>query len=57
MNRNTRLLIVLLISLGMAGAVLTSLYIFRLVFLVFFGEAKTPVERGFGWRMRLPAPW
>jgi NADH-quinone oxidoreductase subunit L len=39
---------------GWVGALLTSLYIFRLVFLVFFGLTTTPARRPFGWRMRLP---
>jgi NADH-quinone oxidoreductase subunit L len=36
------------------GALLTGLYSFRLVFLVFFGEAKTEPDRSPGWRMFWP---
>jgi NADH-quinone oxidoreductase subunit L len=39
---------------GLGGAFLTSLYIFRAVFIVFFGEAKTPVSGRYGWRVLLP---
>lgn len=39
---------------GWVGAILTSLYIGRLVFLVFFGPLRTAPVRGFGWRMRWP---
>ena len=39
---------------GLAGALLTSLYIFRLIFLVFFGEAHTPVSRRPGLLMVAP---
>ena len=35
----------LLWAAGMAGAFLTGLYTFRMVFLAFFGEIKTPVIR------------
>jgi NADH-quinone oxidoreductase subunit L len=35
----------LLWAAGMAGAFLTGLYTFRMVFLAFFGESKTPVIR------------
>ena len=39
---------------GIAGVVLTSLYTFRLIFLVFFGEARTRVSRRPGWAMTVP---
>ena len=36
------------------GALLTALYIFRVIFLVFFGEKKTEVERRPGYAMCVP---
>ena len=39
---------------GMAGALLTSLYTFRMIFRVFFGPLGTPVTRRFGYRMNVP---
>ena len=39
---------------GVAGAAITALYAFRMVFLVFFGRARTGVSRVAGWRMGLP---
>jgi NADH-quinone oxidoreductase subunit L len=39
---------------ALAGALLTSLYTFRLVFRVFFGPVRTPVHRRPGWSMKLP---
>jgi NADH-quinone oxidoreductase subunit L len=39
---------------GMAGALLTSLYTFRLIFRVFFGPLGTPVTRRFGYLMTVP---
>jgi len=39
---------------GVAGALLTSLYTFRMVFLVFFGEEKTPFKLRPGIRFALP---
>ena len=39
---------------AVAGVLLTSLYTFRLIFLVFFGEAKGPVSRRPGWSMSIP---
>ena len=39
---------------GIVGVLLTSLYIYRLIFLVFCGEKKTEVSRRPGWRMTLP---
>ncbi len=42
-------------AVGLVGVLLTSLYTFRLIFLVFFGEAHTPVTRRPGWAMVAPA--
>jgi NADH-quinone oxidoreductase subunit L len=39
---------------GLLGALLTSIYSFRLVFIVFFGEAKTEPDRQPGWKMSTP---
>ena len=39
---------------GIAGAFLTSLYSFRMVFLTFFGEAKTELGAHPGWKMNVP---
>ncbi len=39
---------------GLLGALLTDLYSFRLVFVVFFGEAHTEPDRQPGWKMALP---
>jgi NADH-quinone oxidoreductase subunit L len=39
---------------GAAGAVLTSLYAFRMVFLTFFGEARHEVHHRPGWAIMLP---
>jgi NADH-quinone oxidoreductase subunit L len=39
---------------GLLGALLTSIYSFRLVFIVFFGEARTEPDRQPGWRMATP---
>jgi NADH-quinone oxidoreductase subunit L len=39
---------------GIAGVVLTSLYTFRLIFLVFFGPVRTPVTRRPGLAMTIP---
>nr|AAS07954.1 NADH-quinone oxidoreductase, L subunit [uncultured marine bacterium 463] len=39
---------------GLLGALLTSIYSFRLVFIVFFGEAKTEPDRQPGWKMAGP---
>jgi NADH-quinone oxidoreductase subunit L len=39
---------------GVAGVVLTSLYTFRLIFLVFFGPVRTPVTRPPGLAMTIP---
>jgi NADH-quinone oxidoreductase subunit L len=39
---------------GLLGALLTSIYSFRLVFIVFFGEANTEPDRQPGWKMSAP---
>lgn len=39
---------------GIAGALITSLYTFRMIFLVFFGEAKTEPKRQPGLLMAIP---
>jgi NADH-quinone oxidoreductase subunit L len=39
---------------GLLGALLTSIYSFRLVFIVFFGPAQTEPDRQPGWRMAVP---
>ena len=39
---------------GLLGALLTAIYSFRLVFVVFFGDAKTEPDKDTGWRMALP---
>lgn len=39
---------------ALTGALVTSVYTFRMVFIVFFGEAKTPVSHIPGWRMTIP---
>jgi len=39
---------------GLLGALLTAIYSFRLVFVVFFGQAKTEPTGDVGWRMGLP---
>ena len=39
---------------GLLGAFLTAVYSFRLVFIVFFGEAKTEPDKTAGWRMAGP---
>ena len=41
-------------SIGLLGALLTSIYSFRLVFIVFFGEAKTAAEAPAGLTMAIP---
>jgi NADH-quinone oxidoreductase subunit L len=41
-------------SAGLIGTLLTALYIFRVVFIAFFGEAKTPVSARPGLAMRVP---
>ncbi len=39
---------------GLLGAALTAFYTFRLVFVVFFGEAHTEPDKQPGWRMAVP---
>ena len=39
---------------GLLGALLTAIYSFRLVFVVFFGEARTEPDKQPGWRMSVP---
>jgi NADH-quinone oxidoreductase subunit L len=39
---------------GLLGALLTAIYSFRLVFIVFFGESHTEPDRQPGWRMAAP---
>lgn len=40
--------------LAVIGVLLTSLYTFRMIFVAFFGENKTPVEHKPGWSMKIP---
>jgi NADH-quinone oxidoreductase subunit L len=39
---------------GLLGALLTAIYSFRLVFIVFFGPAQTEPDRKPGWKMAVP---
>ena len=39
---------------GLVGVLLTSLYISRLIFIVFFGDKKLEVDHLPGWRIKLP---
>ena len=39
---------------GLLGALITSIYSFRLVFIVFFGEVQTEPDRQPGWKMATP---
>jgi NADH-quinone oxidoreductase subunit L len=39
---------------GCLGAIITGIYSFRLVFVVFFGAQSRVVEKGLGWRMSGP---
>jgi NADH-quinone oxidoreductase subunit L len=39
---------------GIITAFVTALYIFRAVFIVFFGAAKTEVSGSYGWRVAVP---
>ncbi len=39
---------------GLLGALLTAVYSFRLVFIVFFGAVNTEPDREIGWRMAVP---
>jgi NADH-quinone oxidoreductase subunit L len=39
---------------GMVGVLLTSMYIYRLIFLVFYGEKKMEVSHRPGWQIKVP---
>jgi len=39
---------------GLLGALLTAIYSFRLVFVVFYGKANTQPDKEVGWRMAMP---
>jgi len=39
---------------GLLGALLTAIYSFRLVFVVFYGKANTQPDKEVGWRMAVP---
>ena len=39
---------------GLVGAFVTSLYVFRLIFVVFLGEPRTPVDHRPGYRIKVP---
>jgi len=39
---------------GLVGALLTAIYSFRLVFVVFYGKANTQPDKDVGWRMAVP---
>ena len=39
---------------GLVGALLTAMYSFRLVFIVFFGKLNIEPDRDTGWRMAIP---
>jgi len=39
---------------GLLGAIVTAIYSFRLVFIVFFGDAQTEPDKQTGWRMAWP---
>lgn len=39
---------------GLLGAILTAIYSFRLVFVVFYGEVNTKPNKQLGWRMAVP---
>jgi len=41
-------------AVAVIGVLLTSLYIFRLIFLVFFGDVKEPVHARPGWAIKVP---
>ena len=42
------------LAAGLVGALLTAVYSFRLVFIVFFGELKTEPDAPAGWLMAMP---
>ncbi len=39
---------------GILGALITAIYSFRLVFIVFYGESQTEPDKQLGWRMAWP---
>jgi NADH-quinone oxidoreductase subunit L len=39
---------------GCLGALITGIYSFRLIFVVFFGEPSQGIEKGLGWQMSVP---
>ncbi len=39
---------------GLIGAFITAIYVFRVIFVVFFGEERTPADKRPGLSMRLP---
>ncbi len=39
---------------GLLGALITAIYSFRLVFVVFFGETKTEPDKQVGWKIAVP---
>ncbi len=39
---------------GLVGAFITALYIFRMIFVIFFGEERTPAELHPGYRIKVP---
>ena len=39
---------------GLLGALITAIYSFRLVFIVFFGEANTEPDKQVGWKIAVP---
>ena len=43
-----------LLTAGLIGSVLTALYSFRVVFLVFFGDKRREITRVPGWKMTIP---
>jgi NADH-quinone oxidoreductase subunit L len=44
----------LLQSAGIVGALITSVYAFRMVFLIFYGNANKQATDSSGWRIRMP---
>jgi NADH-quinone oxidoreductase subunit L len=41
-------------GMGCLGALITGIYSFRLVFVVFFGRERTAIENKLGWQMSMP---
>jgi NADH-quinone oxidoreductase subunit L len=39
---------------GLTGALITSVYAFRMVFLIFYGKAKSEAKGSTGWRITIP---